>query len=534
MLQIPAVWRRSTGPEKSELMLTREKALEAAGDGTFDAVVVGGGVSGAATFRELGRRGYRVLLVDRGDFAAGTSQASGMLIWGGLLYLRNLDLATVWKLSAARDAMLLEEPEGVARLPFRYLPLESGGRSRLVVRAGLALYWALGRGRRPWPRSERKFPARKLIQAERFLKSLVYEEAGLTSSDSRFALQWILGWRDEARVALNHCGLARGSWERNVSTWRLELEDRLGKRTLEVRTRTLINAGGIWADRINQQCGIESVHRHVLSKGVYLAFERPAELDEALVFEMGEHGDSQTFTPWGPVALWGPTETAVERIEEGLTPTVEDVRFLLGQANRNLVRQRGAEDIVSMRCGIRPLAVRRGYRAAEYPLDLSRKHVVERDAKSAALTLFGGKITSAHVLAREAADALESYLLPRQAPVYTTSRTSPKVHFPGLDEALPDPGWCQRHEACATLDDYLRRRTNLAQWVPRQALGRSGENTDHLVEIARAIRSNRARIEPRVSGAAQPGLTNDESAAQADVAEIHQRAAKQDQLLGAV
>jgi glycerol-3-phosphate dehydrogenase len=451
-----------------------------------------------------------------------------MLIWGGLLYLRNLDLATVWKLSAARDAMLLDEPADVARLRFRYLPLERGGRSRLFVRAGLALYWLLGRGRRRWPRSEPEFGAAGLVKPRRFLESLVYEEAGLTSSDSRFALQWILAGRDEARVALNHCGLERGHWERKTGTWRLGLEDRLGGAPLEVRTRTLINAGGIWADRINQQCGVESAHRHVLSKGVYLAFERPESLDEALVFEMGEHGDSQTFTPWGPVALWGPTETAVECIEDGLAPTVDDVRFLLGQANRNLVRQRGPEDVVSLRCGIRPLAVKRGFRAAKYPLDLSRKHVVERDTKSAALTLFGGKITSAHVLAREAADALEQYLIPRQAPVRTTSQTAPQVSFPGLDAELPDPGWCQRHEACATLDDYLRRRTNLSQWVPRQALGRSGENTEHLVEIARAIHTHPEKN--KSTSASQ----SDETAAQAAVAEIRRRAHQQDQLLGAV
>lgn len=75
-------------------MLTRDQSFEAARGGTFDAVVIGGGVSGAAAYRELDRRGFRVLLVDKGDFSSGTSQASGMLVWGGLLYLKNLDLRT--------------------------------------------------------------------------------------------------------------------------------------------------------------------------------------------------------------------------------------------------------------------------------------------------------------------------------------------------------------------------------------------------------------------------------------------------------
>jgi glycerol-3-phosphate dehydrogenase len=474
-------------------MLMRNQALEAAGTDVHDAVIVGGGVSGAALFRELGGRGYRVLLVDENDFTAGTSQASGMLIWGGLLYLKNLDFRTVIKLSAARDRMLRTESDHVREMRFRYLPRRRGGRSRLLVRAVLLVYWLLGQRRRRRPYGERDFPCSELLKPDLFAGSLVYEEAGLISSDCRFALGWILDQRSESRVAVNHCALTEGRWDRGRKLWELELEDRVGGLSLRARARTLINAGGVWADRINERCGIESAFRHVFSKGVYLAFERPAELDEALVFEMGRHGDSQTFTPWGPVALWGPTETSLERIEDGLAPDVGDVRFLLDQANRNLRTQRTPEDIVSMRCGIRPLAVKRDFRATRYPLELSRRHVVARDPRMAALTLYGGKLTSAPTLAKEAADTLAGYLPTRAepGPGEAMSRVPDApltLRIPGMESALPDPAWCARHESCATLEDYLRRRTNLAQWIPRSGLGKRGENATHLLAIARAIR----------------------------------------------
>jgi len=420
-------------------MLTRAEALEAAGDGTFDAVIVGGGVSGAAVFRELRRRGRRVLLVDRGDFTAGTSQASGMLIWGGLLYLRNLDIKTVMVLSGARDRLLASERKDVHELRFRYMPLRNGGRSRLLVSAALYAYWILGRARRRRPYGERDFRSSELLQLSRFARSLVYEEAGLTSSDSQFALSWITGESRPDAVPINYCSLRSARWERGRSSWELDLEDRIGGGSARVRARTLINAGGIWADRINDSCGIESHYRHVFSKGVYLAFRRPPELDEALVFEMGERGDSQTFTPWGPVALWGPTETAVTRIEDGLAPSVEDVRFLLDQANRNLRLQRGPEDVVSIRCGIRPLAVKRTFGGDKYPLDFSRRHVIARDRKRAALTLYGGKFTSAPTMARKTSDLIERHLPSRSARSAPQAAASPvgragthTMRFPGV------------------------------------------------------------------------------------------------------
>lgn len=516
-------------PPTRRTMLTRERAFEATEETTFDAAIIGGGIAGAAVFRELCQRGHRVLLVDRGDFTAGTSQASGMLIWGGLLYLKNLDLRTVFKLSAARDSMLDLEPEQVQKLRFRYLPLLHGGRSRLLVSAALYAYWLIGQRRRHRPYSEADYPCLDLLCSNRFAGSLVYEEAGLTTSDSRFALGWITGEHSERRVPINHCALRTGHWNRAGKTWELELEDQLGGRQLRVQARTLINAGGVWADRINESCGLESEYRHVFSKGVYVAFRRPPELDEALVFEMGQHGDSQTFTPWGPVALWGPTETALEDLEQGFAPTVEDVRFLLEQANRNLRVKRGPEDIVSLRCGVRPLAVKRSYRGTRHPLELSRRHVVARDAKAPAVTLYGGKITSAPGMAREVADVLAGSMAPRlehdrdpQRGLQNELAPPTRTSFPGLAESLPDPAWCVRNEGCATLEDYLRRRTNLSQWIPRLGLGASDEHEQQIEQIAQAIH-----------GSSSTSLAPGRGAAEA-LAGLRRAADQQDQLLGAV
>lgn len=469
------------GPLPEHPMMTRNAALEAGAD-EFDVAIVGGGVSGAAVYRELCARGYRVLLVDRGDFASGTSQSSGMLVWGGLLYLRNLDLATVWKLCKARDRWLAEDPGKVETLRFRYMPLRKGGRNRRLVQAALYSYWLLGRRRRRRPATERDFDAKSLLELGRFGTSLVYEEACLPDSDSRCVLSWITGYSGPGHVALNHCELRAARFESDGRGWHLELHDRLGNRRSVARARMLVNAAGVWAERVSEFCGLRLRYRHVLSKGVYLAFRRPEELREGLAFEMQQYGDSQTFTPWGPVALWGPTESLAREIQSGFTPEVSDIRFLLSQANANLRAKRGVEDIVSLRCGIRPLAVERAFTRKVYPLDLSRRHFVARDPLLPAVTIFGGKFTSAQAVARECLRRVREHIEPRgvaESPTFKAPALT--LRFPGLDAALPDPDWCVEHESCATLDDYLRRRTNIAQWVACLGLG---ETQQHLPEIS--------------------------------------------------
>src|SRR6185295_15363137 len=87
----------------------------------FDVLIIGGGVSGACLFHHLSTAGYRVLLIDKGDFASATSQSSAMMIWGGLLYLKHLRLGTVWRLCGSRNRLLEEKSAWVKPQAFRYL-----------------------------------------------------------------------------------------------------------------------------------------------------------------------------------------------------------------------------------------------------------------------------------------------------------------------------------------------------------------------------------------------------------------------------
>ena len=131
-------------------------------DGQFDVVIVGAGINGATVCHALTSGGYRVLLVDQGDFGGGTSQASTMLIWGGLLYLKNLELATVLALTRDRDRLVAEHAVSVQARPLLYVP--SGGPPRVVVESALAAYWVMSAGTRARPHRLDQYEEPALIE----------------------------------------------------------------------------------------------------------------------------------------------------------------------------------------------------------------------------------------------------------------------------------------------------------------------------------------------------------------------------------
>jgi glycerol-3-phosphate dehydrogenase len=461
----------------------------------FDALLVGGGVNGASLYDELSRHGWRVLLVDRADFAAGSSQASGMMVWGGLLYLRAGNLVTVARLSRSRDRMVRELPDWTNAADYRYIPSRYGGLPSWFIGAGIFAYWLLSAGRRHLPRYERRFNGSDLVQPQEHRGAFRYEEAMLSGSDARFTLHWITPHAPPACAALNHCEPVALQYDRQARYWQVELQDHRDGTTIAAQARLVINCAGVWADRVNARFGIETPYRHALSKGVYLGLVRQRGHHSPMIFDMGAHGDVMTFVPWGPVALWGPTETAIDDIEQGLQPDLDDLRFLFDTANRHLRRSVDVDDVVSLRCGIRALAVRRDYVADRYPLELSRRSIVHECRQLPWISVYGGKLTGCRELAAKIRARVETRLGPPIARVPATAHSLPDIEymdFPGINEPQPAPDWCKRNEFCSSLDDYLRRRTNIAQWQPRAGLGLDDRNRARILEIARVFHGDDA------------------------------------------
>ena len=215
---------------------------------TFDVVVIGAGINGAAVCATLTTAGYRVLLADQGDIGSGTSQASTMLIWGGLLYLKNLELTTVLALSRDRDRLVAERPGSVQPRPLLYVP-KPDGRSPFIVESALAAYWMMSAGRRPWPRRLDRYDEQAMLVAPGV--AYAFEEAALVTSDARFVLEWALDAERLGADVRNYVRVDMVEPAGPGAGWRVGVCDALTGATGEVRARLVVNAAGCWTDAVN-------------------------------------------------------------------------------------------------------------------------------------------------------------------------------------------------------------------------------------------------------------------------------------------
>lgn len=464
----------------------QRRSFWSSGPRSFDVVVIGAGIQGACIYHHLVHSGYRVLLVDQGDFGGATSQASAMLIWGGLLYLRNGELAEVWRLCRARQKMLRELSEWVEPSRFRYVLGPQAHRSEAVMHTALWLYWMMAGGGTGIPRRQRQFEEQAFLSTCHRTTSFAFEEAALRESDARFVLRWIHSYQNAGSEAVNYFSAEDGKFDASTGQWRLEMRDTFGDGALSVTSSVVVNAAGVWADAVNARFALRSPFEHVFSKGVSLSVARPAAHRDVLVFDSCVKDEGLSFRPWGPVSLWGSTETPLNSLSRGFDVEPSDVTYLLDHLNAHLASPISPQQIIALRCGARPLAVRRGADGTK-PLGISRRSRLYPDPALPWVTIYGGKITGCREMATQVCGCIASMVERRHGGVAQQREMGTAVehdHFPGLEQPMPSAAWCRDHEQCLTLHDYLRRRTNIAQWTPRGGLGRHDEHLPVLRSIA--------------------------------------------------
>src|SRR5262249_19604679 len=253
------------------------------------------------------------------------------------------------------------------------------------------------------------------------------------------------------------------------------------------RAPAVINAAGGWADEKNPRVGIWTPWEHLFSKGGVIGVRRDEGHPTPVTFENPTGGASLALLPWGPSPLLGATETLATDLEASYRPEPEDIRFLLGEWNRQAGHPRGPADIVSLRTGVRPLAVPRNHDPQRLTLSISRRSIVYPDRERPWISMFGGKITGCDAVARSVGAHVAHIRRPSGvslAAVAIEDRAPRSEFFPGLAEPLMATRYAAEREMCWTLDDYLRRRTNVSQWVARRGLGVRDENLSRIRELA--------------------------------------------------
>ena len=360
---------------------------------SFDLLIVGGGINGAAIARDAAIRGASVLLVEKDDLAAHTSSASSKLIHGGLRYLEYGELRLVREALREREILLRTAPHIVRPLRF-LLPHCPGMRPHWMVRAGLLLYdllaWrgSLGRSRRVGRRD-----AALLEPLQDRRRTLSYWDAWV--DDSRLVVLNALDAAEHGAEIATRTELLAA--RRDGDVWRARLS---GGR--EVAAGTIVNAAGPWVAEVLGRLSETSTSRVRLVKGSHIAVPALYAGDHAYILQQP---DARVVfaLPFGDLTLIGTTDVPVARPEEAVIDS-EEIRYLCEAADRYFRKQVIPADVVWSYSGVRSL---HDDGAAEATA-VTRDYHLELDADPGArlLSVFGGKITTARALAEEALDRL--------------------------------------------------------------------------------------------------------------------------------
>jgi glycerol-3-phosphate dehydrogenase len=397
-------------------MTLRETHLGRIDGGSFDTLVVGGGINGAVSAASLAGRGASVALIDRGDFASFTSQASSNLVWGGFKYLENYELLLVRKLCRSRNRLMKAYPDNIREVPFYAALDESSPHPPWFAGLGAFAYWGIGGfgTRRPRILSrqhiEREEP---VIDTSSVRGGIEYRDGLLIDNDARFTFSFVRSAIEAGATAANYVELV--GLERDGERWVATLRDVDGDGELTTSASTIVNAAGPFVDDLNAQWGNPTTRRIVHSKGIHLVVPRLTTRDHDKVLAF--YDDTQRLfyvIPMGRRSVIGTTDTRVD--DPATEATDDDVAFLLEQINARLDLDRPLTpaDVIARRSGVRPLVVDAGGGTHD-DVDwtrLSRKHAIESDPRRRIVTVFGGKLTDCLNVGAEVAAEVERLGIP--------------------------------------------------------------------------------------------------------------------------
>jgi glycerol-3-phosphate dehydrogenase len=418
-------------------MLTRAAAIEAIAGQQFEVLVIGGGITGAGVALDAASRGYSVALLERGDYAEGTSSRSSKMVHGGLRYLQNLDLGLVREALLERQLMVQLAPHLVYPTPFLVPDFPEQRRDRRLG-IGLNMYDVMattrvGRSRREMRSSKEEdedfywSPDRhRTIDGDEVLELV----PSLGRRDPRSAYLFYDCQTDDVRLTFTVLGEAErfGAVMLNGAEV-VEVLERNGKAAgaafveassgerIEVEAENVINATGVFADRIRPEETIEEedVPRISPSRGTHVLIDR-ADLstgDAACIVPAGE-GRAIFALPWYGRTLVGTTDNDFEGDIDHPRPGEEDVAYLLEAVNEFFGASVGASDLVGAYAGVRPLIATGDPKKS---VDISRKAELY-ETSSGMLTITGGKLTTWRRMAKQTVDRLVEREA-REAPCHT-------------------------------------------------------------------------------------------------------------------
>lgn len=482
--------------------MNRTEMLAALDDhaGPWDLIIIGGGASGLGTAVDAASRGYSTLLLEQSDFAKGTSSRSTKLVHGGVRYLKQGNVSLVVEALKERGLMLRNAPHLVHDLPF-IVPAYDWWEGPFYG-IGLKMYDLLA-GRHGIGRS-------KVLSRERTLELLpTIEPDGLNGGvayhdgqfdDARLAINLAQTAAESGAVVLNYIEVT-GLLKAGGVVAGVAAVDGESGRSYEVEGRAVINATGVFTDRIRRMDD-PNVRRLVApSQGAHIVLDRSfLPGDAAIMVPKTEDGRVLFAIPWLDRVVVGTTDTPVQDIALEPRPLAEEIAFLLEHAARYLVKDPAPSDVKSTFAGLRPLVGGEEQGAATSAL--SRDHTISI-SPTGLVTITGGKWTTYRKMAEDTVDHAATVAGLDDRPCVTR-----ELHIHGYHDdaesfgALAHYGsdapavrslireradygerlheehalvtgevvWAARHEMARTVEDVLSRRSRLLLLDARAAI----------------------------------------------------------------
>lgn len=414
-------------------MIARDRALKELVAEPFDVVVIGGGVTGAGVALDAASRGYSTAIVERADWAIGTSSRSSKMVHGGLRYLQNFDLGLVREALLERQLMVQLSPHLVYPTPY-LVPTLGDERRDIKIGIGLNMYDVMattrvGQGRRqrggrrerdlekesgaPPPESwapdrHRTIPAEEAVELIPALGPREPKSAYLfydcQTDDARLVLT-ILGEAERFGAVMANGLEVTSLLERKGRAEGVVCRDAETGDEIEIQATNVINATGVWADRIRPGEILDEteVPRIVPSRGTHLTL--PLEklpLENAACIVPAGSGRTIFVLPWYGRVLVGTTDNDYDGDIDHVRPGAGDVDYLLDAVNSYFGTEIGRADLTGAYAGVRPLISTGDPKKS---VDISRKAELY-ETSSGMLTITGGKLTTWRRMAKLAVDRI--------------------------------------------------------------------------------------------------------------------------------
>jgi glycerol-3-phosphate dehydrogenase len=465
----------------------REATWERLDAETFDVCVIGGGINGAAVARDAVLRGMTVAMLEKRDFAWGTSSRSTKLVHGGVRYLQQGDVALVLESCRERDLLRTRIAPHLVRAQRFVFPIYDDDSTPVwQLRIGLTVYDLLA-GFQNVARHKHLTVA-ALREHEPALASQGLQGGALYydcwTDDARLTLETALAARACGAAILNHAevtGFDKDSTGRVVVA---RVSDRLGAREAVVHARSFVNVAGPWLDEVRRLDDGGTPPRLRLTKGVHAVFDRSRIGNRDAIVIRGLDGRVMFAIPWQSQTVIGTTDTFFSGDPADVRADGDDIDYLLAATNRAFPAAGvTARDIVSTWAGLRPLVAPEDERSAS---DVSREDQVF-ESPAGLLSLGGGKLTTHRKVAEVLVDRAAAKIGRRVGPCRTA-----EVPLPG-GAGIP-PGDAPDEEPVSADEHLARRYGALAAEVAAlvradRSLGARavGDRPDLVAELVHAI-----------------------------------------------